>query len=317
MKYEIMLGILLELLNKKTASASYLAEKFEVSIRSIYRYIHCIELAGVPIYTIRGANGGFGIVDTYKINSTFMTVNEFEQVIDALSAINDGVPDKVLQSAITKLKATVKNEFSGFDIKSGNLIIDGGPWGDSQGYKSKLLVIKECIENKTQLFIRYHDREGKITERTIDPYIIVFKQGLWYVYAYCNLRKTFRFFKTGRIESATILKSTFIRQDISEKELPLDFWHNSTQTRDVALQIDPRCLSDAEEWLGIENVNIEQGKHIARLKLPYDDGLVSKIMSYGNGIKVLYPAELKQKIKDCAKQIINLYNNAKNIEQNG
>ena len=313
MKFETMFAILLELLNKKTASAAYLAEKFEVSVRSIYRYIHCIELAGVPIYTVRGANGGFGIMDTYKINSTFMTVNEFEQVIGALSAINDGVPDKVLQSAITKLKATIKNEYSGFDIKSGNLIIDGGPWGDSQGYKSKLLVIKTCIENKTQLFIRYHDREGNITERTIDPYVIVFKQGLWYVYAYCNLRKTFRFFKTGRIESATILKSSFIRQDISEKDLPLDFWHNSTTARDVALEIDPKCLSDAEEWLGIENVGTEQGRHIARLKLPYDDGLVSKIMSYGNGIKVLYPAELKQKIKDCAKQIIKLYNNGKDV----
>ena len=312
MKYETMLAILLELLNKKCVTASYLAEKFEVSKRSIYRYIHSIELAGVPIYTTRGSSGGFGIVDTYKINSTFMTVNEFEQVINALSAINDGVPDKVLQSAITKLKATVKNEYSGFDIKSGNLIIDGGPWGDSQGYKSKLLVIKECIENKTQLFIRYHDREGKITERTIDPYIIVFKQGLWYVYAFCNLRKTFRFFKTGRIECATILKSTFIRQNISEKELPLDFWHNSTQTRDVALEIDPKYLSDAEEWLGIENIRSEQGKNIARLKLPFDNGLVSKIMSYGNGIKVLFPAELKQKIKDCSKQILELYSTSVN-----
>ena len=310
MKFEIMFGILMELLAKKCVTASYLAEKFGVSRRSVYRYISAVENAGVPIYHLRGQDGGFGIMDTYKITSTFMTVNEFEQVIKALTAITEGIPDKVLDSAIMKLKATVKNEFSGFDIKSGNLIIDGGPWGDAQGYKSKLLVIKQCIEDKKQLFIRYHDRSGKVTERVIDPYLIVFKQGLWYVYAYCNLRKTFRFFKTGRIERAAVLDSAFIRQDISRQELPLDFWHNNTAARDVVLEISPKCLSDAEEWLGIENVHSERDKYIARIKLPYDDGLVSKIMGYGDGIKVLSPKELQDKIKECAAGLIKLYDDA-------
>ena len=64
MKYEIMIGILIQLLGKKCVSAKYLAEKFGVSVRSIYRYIDAIDAAGVPIYTVRGNNGGFSIVDT-------------------------------------------------------------------------------------------------------------------------------------------------------------------------------------------------------------------------------------------------------------
>ena len=307
MKFEIMLGILFDLLSKRFVKASVLAEKYEVSVRSIYRYINSLELAGVPLYTVRGNRGGFAIIDTYKFSSTFMTVKEFEHTINTLTAICDSVPDKVLSAAINKLKAAVKNEYSGFDVKSGNLIIDAGPWGDTVGYKSKLLIIQKGIEENKKLFVKYHDRNGEITERLIEPHVIVFKQGLWYVYAYCHLREDFRFFKTGRIEHATISNQTFTRRDLSKTELPLDFWHTNVEAKEVVMEIDKKYLSDVEEWLGIENVKKVNGKHVANVKLPFDNGLVMKIMSYGSGIKVLEPQELKNQIKNCAKSILENY----------
>ncbi len=308
MKYEIMLSILFELMSKKCVTAKYLSNKYEVSVRSIYRYINCLELSGVPLYTIRGRDGGFAIVDTFRFSSTFMTVNEFEQTISALSAIVESVPNKTLDSAINKLKSTIKNEYSGFDLKSGNLIIDAGPWGDTVGYKSKLSIIEKSIESLNKLSIKYHDRNGQISERIIEPHVILFKQGLWYVFAYCNLRKEFRFFKTGRIESATILKEKFIRKDISKMDLPLDFWHNSIEAEQVVMEVDKNVISDVEEWLGIENVEVVEDKFIARASLPYDDGLVSKIMSYGKGIKVISPKKLAEKIKTTAEELIKQYN---------
>jgi len=186
-------------------------------------------------------------------------------------------------------------------------VIDGGPWGDTNGYKTKLSVLQKAIENCEKLSITYHDREVNVTERVIEPYVIVFKQGLWYVYAYCNLRKDFRFFKTGRIESATLTKEYFTRKDITKMDLPLDFWHNTVEAEQIVMEISEKYLSDIEEWLGIENVGIENGKHIARVTLPYDDGLVSKIMSYGDSIKVLEPAKLTEKIKQSAESLIKVY----------
>lgn len=307
MKYEIMLKILFELLAKKCVKAQYLAQKFEVSVRSIHRYLNCLELAGVPIYTIRGNNGGFAIVDTYKLNSTFMTKNEFDQTITALNAITESVPNSTLNNVISKLKAVAKNEYNSFDIKSGNLIIDAGPWGDTVGYKNKLTITQKSIEENKKLFIRYHDRNGDVTERTIHPHIILFKQGLWYVFAYCETRKEFRFFKTGRIEFANLLTDSFERQDLSNMDLPLNFWQNSIKTQTVILEVDKKYLSDVEEWLGIENVKNVNGKYIAEASLPFDDGLTSKIMSYGNGIKVVEPIELKENIKKFAQELINLY----------
>ncbi len=307
MKYEIMIGILFDLLSKRSVPASYLAEKYGVSTRSIYRYLESLELAGVPIYTIRGNGGGFSIVDTYKLSSTFLSRKEFEQVIHTLSAIVESVPNKEIQSAITKLEAIKKHEYSGFDIKSGNLIIDGGPWGDTVGYKTKLVILQKCIEENKQLLIKYHDRNGAITERVIEPYVIVFKQGIWYIYAFCSLRQEFRFFKTGRIENATITDKTFIRKELSEKELPFDVWYESVEAVPVMLKVEKSILSDVEEWLGVENVTEENGEFIAKASLPFDKGLVSKIISFGKGLKVLSPDTLRLEVIKMAKQIIENY----------
>lgn len=307
MKFEIMLGILFELLSKKCVKAQHLADKFEVSTRSIHRYINGLEMAGVPIYTLRGSNGGFAIIDTYRFSSSFMTEKEFTETINALTAICESVPNKILSSAINKLKSVIKNESSALNLKSGNLIIDAGPWGDAVGYKTKLTVIQRSIEEQKKLYIKYHDRNGDVSERIVEPHVIVFKQGLWYVFAFCNLRQEFRFFKTGRIEQANVLDEKFTRHDLSQIDMPLNFWENSFATTDVMFEIDKSCLSDVEEWLGIENVKLINGKHIANVKLPYDNGLVTKIMSYGNGIKILSPISLINDVKLCAEQIIENY----------
>lgn len=307
MKQEIILSILLELLSKKSVSASYLSDKYQVSVRTIYRYMEDIEGAGVPIYTIRGNNGGFSIVDTYKLPSTFLTKKESDQVISALKAVNEGVDNKELASAILKLQANKKNENNGFSVQGGNLVIDAGPWGDTRGYKYKLSIVQQSIDTLSQLQIKYHDRNGEITERNIEPHLIVFKQGLWYVYAYCNLRQEFRFFKIGRIESANIQSTKFTRRELSQLDLPLDFWHSDVTAEEVKLEIRKNILSDVEEWLGIENVKEVNGKFIAEAFLPYDKGLISKIMSYGSGIKVLKPQKLKEEIEHCCRDIINNY----------
>ncbi len=307
MKFEIMVNILFDMLSKKTVSAKYLADKYEVSIRTIYRYIQSLEYAGVPLYTTRGNGGGFSLIDTYRLSASFLTKSEFEQTASAITGILSGLPNKTLESALNKLKGTVKNEYCNYNLTNGNLIIDAGPWGDAVGYKSKMSVIQKCIEDKLVLDITYHDRNGNVTKRSIEPHIIIFKQGLWYVYSYCRLRQTFRFFKIGRIELANAKDEKFTRREIPTENLSLDIWSNNTLAQEVVMEISASCLSDVEEWLGIENVKKIDGINIATAKLPTDNGLVSKIMSYGCGIKVIKPKELKDKIKLVADEIAKNY----------
>lgn len=302
-----MIGILIQLLGKKCVSAKYLAEKYGVSVRSIYRYIDAIDMAGVPIYTIRGNNGGFSIIDTYKLPSTFFTKKEYDVTISALTGLSDGLANNTLQNVIDKLKAVCKTQISGFDISSGNLVIDGGCWGDTNGYKLKLQIIQQAIENNQKLLIKYHDRNGTKTERIIEPHIVVFKQGLWYVYAFCNLRNEFRFFKTGRIEYANLLTDKFEKKFIKKEDLPFDYWHDNVTSEEVVMEISNEYLSDIQEWIGVENISVENGKNVARVSLPYDKGLITKIMSYGTGIKVISPKKLIDSQKEFANKILENY----------
>ena len=101
--------------------------------------------------------------------------------------------------------------------------------------------------------INYLDRNGEKSVRLIEPHNIVLKQGLWYVFAYCNLRNEFRLFKIGRIEKLTLLKETFEKRPIPEI-LPFENWYLADNTELVEFEVDEKVAPDVEEWLGVNNV---------------------------------------------------------------
>lgn len=303
MKYEIMTGMLFDLLSKKSVKATYFASKYEVTTRTVYRYIDELSLAGVPIESTRGANGGFKIMDGFKLSASYLTEKEFEVVINSLSAINNEVHGEVLSSAISKLKAT-KRGVSAVNVKTGNLVIDAGAWCDSAGYKDKLSLINGAIDDNKVINFTYHDRNGSQSSRFAEPHTILFKEGTWYVYAFCRLREEFRFFKVGRMTEIKATSEVFMRKDLPSL-LPFDNWYESSSLIDVKLKVEDHSLFAVEEWLGVENIYKENDVFYAKASLPDEDSLVGKILSLGVGVKVIAPETLKNKIKKAVKDIYN------------
>ncbi|MBS1456786.1 MAG: YafY family transcriptional regulator [Clostridia bacterium] len=305
MKYEIMINILFDLLSKKLVSARYLADKYEVSQRTIYRYIDGLSLAGIPVITVRGASGGFKIAEGYRISFGFLTKEEHESVISALKAVFEETNNKNLESALSKF-AGVKRIDGEFSMKTGNLVIDEGPWCNSGGYKDKLSLLTSATENRNALKIFYHDREGKASERIIEPHVMVFKQGMWYVYAFCRKRGEFRFFKVGRIESLDKTGEIFVRRTVPET-LPFEDWYTKGDLEFVEMKIERPYVAPVGEWLGVENLYYEKDGCYAKLSLPEDDGLIAKILSFGSGVKVVKPESLVKKITAKITEINSLY----------
>ena len=110
MKFQIMIGILFTLLSRRKVSAAYLASKYGVSVRSVYRYVDEMTIAGVPIDVARGANGGIYISDAYKLPRGFLTKEEYGRAMDAMLAMFERTNDPVRGSAIVKLSAQEKAE---------------------------------------------------------------------------------------------------------------------------------------------------------------------------------------------------------------
>lgn len=302
MKYEIMLKIMMLLLSKRKVTARELADRFSISTRSVYRYIEELDVCGVPVDISRGRYGGITVADTFRLPSGFFTREEFSATVNALEAMKSQVSDESVETALEKLQRQQKNEKRELSV-CGNIIIDGGTWGESKKFTDKMRVCETAVNERKCLMIDYISRGGEHSKRVIDPYVLVFKQNVWYIYAFCHTKQTFRTFKIGRIKSATFTGEEFTRTEITRDDIDMNFGYSDDELTEVTFEIEKNSLADAEEWLGIDNIEPRRDKFIARLSLPDNGGLVNKILSYGGAVKVLEPLALKEKIKSAARAI--------------
>ena len=307
MKFSILLAILFELLAKRKLTAPYLAEKHEISTRTVYRYIDLLSMT-VPVYVKRGRNGGICISDNYKLPVGFMTAEEYEAAIEALSAMYSQLPQERFLAAKRKLSAQVKLEARELTLSGdlGNILVDGGTWGDTRNFSEKIRLVEECLRNKLVLEIEYHSRTGEKTSRKIEPHVLVFKQNVWYVYAFCHKQRDFRLFRLGRIFSLLKTEERFRKRPFARKDIPLNYW-TSERSVDASFEISETAFADAQDWLGVENMQLKNGVWLAEVTLPDDETLVQKIVSLGAGIKVLSPQPLRERVATAAEAVAALY----------
>ena len=308
MKFSILLDILMDVLQKRKVTAAELAEKYETSTRSIYRYIDELSFS-VPIYIQRGRGGGICLSDNYKLPVGFMNKEEFQATIDALDATFAQLPEERFMAAKRKMTTCrqasfVERTYIGEDS---TLLIDGGTWGDTQKFADKMRYISDCIRNTTTIEIVYRDKTGVASRRKIQPHLLILKQNVWYVYAFCLKQRAFRLFRLGRIFATFATGESFVRQPFKKEDLPLNFWVNESEPIDVKLQIDERVLLEVQDWLGVENIRQSEGSWVANVCLPNDEFLPKKIIGFGSGVKVLSPQALKEQVKEELQKINALY----------
>ncbi|MCD8371973.1 MAG: YafY family transcriptional regulator [Clostridia bacterium] len=303
MKYQIMIKILMLLLSKRKVCAREIAAKYDISVRSVYRYVEELIVSGIPVDVTRGRYGGISIADTFRLPAGYFTRDEYSASINALKAMASQVNDENILSALEKLQRQSKAESRDFTV-SGGIIVDGGTWGDTRKFSDKMAVCEKAVNEGLCLDIDYISREGEHSRRIIDPHVLIFKQNVWYVYAFCHTKQDFRTFKIGRIKSARYTGKSFEKKKISREDIPLNFYYRSDELVDVKFEIEKQKLPDVEEWIGIDNIEPRGNAFIAELSLPDDDILVNKILSFGGGVKILSPESLREKVKLAAAKII-------------
>ncbi len=307
MKLQTLIEILFILLSRNKVTAKYLASRFDLSLRTIYRYIDELSLV-IPIYNTRGRNGGYSVSETYKLPASFFTKDESEFLKGVLSNMNDEVNSQTLSKILDKITSVSKKGDDNERLNFGNLIIDGGPWGDVEGYKKSVTFFENAIENKKVVHISYLNKNGDSSLRDIEPHTLILKQGLWYVYAYCQKRLEFRLFKLARVEMANETGKTFIRKDTKDLKETLNNWYDNLSSEPVTLKVDKSIKADVEEWLGVDKVKtLTDGTIEATFNLPIDDILVGKILAFKSKVTVLEPNKLKDAVKNSAKEVAKLY----------
>lgn len=176
MKLGRLVSILVLLLRKERIQAKELAEIFEVSVRTILRDVDAINLAGIPIVTYQGANGGIGIAEGYRLDKSVLTEDDMSTIISTLRGISGTMPDSKHEVLMEKLRnALPSSQLDSLDTKVQQFIIDLSPWGSNELFKHSVACIRRSIENNNEIEFIYIDSSGNRTNRRVEPYSLVLK----------------------------------------------------------------------------------------------------------------------------------------------
>lgn len=310
MKKHVTLGIMLTLLNGKRITASYLAEKYEVSKKTIYRSIETLLEAGMPISCLQGKNGGYELIQTSKINSSFFTFKELCSFISFLKSNSKCIIDEDPFPIEERLDLLENKNFAlEIENQSKSLVIDTNSWGQNYSENEKTRIIKKAINETTKLLITYQNKSDlHVNERTIHPYTLVLKTNIWYVYAFCENRKSFRLFKLSRIMNLINLKDKYIKREIDILSKP---WNSEFKTNleviNLEMLCNKSCMPEIYEWLGKDIYVCDKlNKKIIKAQANFSYGLVHKIMEFGNKITILKPEKLSAALlNECNEICLN------------
>ncbi len=156
------------LMQKKKVTAKELADRFEVSTRTIYRDIETLSRANIPIYSSKGKDGGIGILEEYVLNKTILSEEEQNQILFALQGMKK-VSGQDEKDILEKLSILFNKQINDW-IK-----IDFSNWGEDNTQKERFDMIKAAILNKNQIQFVYYNSNGEATKRIVEPLQIWFK----------------------------------------------------------------------------------------------------------------------------------------------
>ena len=213
MKIDRLIGILSVLLQEEKTTAPELAERFEVSRRTINRDIEDLCKAGIPILAVQGSGGGISIMDGYRMDRTILTSRDMQMILAGLRSLDSVSGTRYYGQLMEKIQTGSSEFISGKD----SILIDLSSW-----YKASLTpkidVILSSIENRKLLEFRYYS-PSRESSRTIEPYYLVFKWSSWYVWGWCTTKEDFRLFKLNRMDSVAETDQSFVCRDVPLPDL--------------------------------------------------------------------------------------------------
>lgn len=301
MKIDRLIGIITILLNNDRTKAKDLAERFEVSIRTIHRDIENICKAGIPIITYQGGGGGISIAEGYKLDKNILTNDELDNIITGLKSIASITNNSSIQLLLEKLSPEQDDIIS----MSGDIFIDLTSFYKTS-LNQKISLLRQAISNNFMVCFDYFSSKGN-SRRNVEPYFITFKWSAWYVFGYCKLRNDFRLFKLNRISNLKILNIKYTLRDVPNEKLNLDNYFQKDK-KIITMLIDRSLEYQIVDRYGIDSYEITEDNHI-KFSLFYNNHeyAMDFIRSLGDKVYILSPKSIIDELKTNAKNILEMY----------
>ena len=297
MQIHRMLEIVTLLLGGNALTAGFLAERFEVSARTIYRDVEALSEAGIPVYMTKGRGGGIALTPGYALGKALLTEGERADVLASLKALGSVAPGES-DGALKKLGAL-------FGAAAADWIeVDFSAWGDPPGVAEAFSLVKSAILGRQVVRFEYSSGRGETTLRTVEPLKLYFKGQAWYLYGFCRSRQDFRFFKLSRMRN--LVKS----EQVFSRECPATALNSNPLPRGEKVEVAIR-LTAAQSFRVYDEFEryefLPDGSFLVRASLTRDEGLFQYILSFGEHAEVLEPKEVRAEIAERLKKTLACY----------
>lgn len=300
MKIDRLIGILSVLLQQDMVTAPCLAERFEVSRRTINRDIEDLCRAGIPIVTMPGAGGGISIMENYKVNRTVFTTREMQDILAGLRSLDSVSGTNQYGLLMEKLAA------GGSDFVAGNqsVLIDLSSW-----YKAdlapKIEIIRAAIDGRQELEFLYFSpkKEGR---RRIESYYLIFRWSSWYVWGWCTSCRDFRLFKLNRMAELRLSRAGFEPRKVPLPDLKNErIFPGGIRVKAV---FEPECKWRLVEEFGLDCFEEqEDGKLLFHADYTDQDNLISWLLTFGDRAELLEPENIRKELRELIEAMRERY----------
>ena len=320
MKSSRLLEMLLLLQARGQVTAAELAERLEVSPRTVYRDAEALSSAGVPIYTERGRAGGIRLLPGYRTDVTGLTQDEARAlfVLTTGGAQEDLGLGTAARSAILKVMRAVPEPFRpAAAATSQRILVDPAGWMRPPDPVGALGVLQGAVFTDRRLRLRYRSSgQGSASVRVVDPYGLVCKAGIWYLVADSGGEP--RLFRVSRVASAVVDEEPVRRRAGMELAEVWSLLRREVEDRPAPLEVVVRVR---REWLDLFGRMC--AAHLAgplphaagewtQVRLRYPGVMAARpLLSFGANVEVVSPASVRADLAAVAAEIVDQYSNVR------
>ncbi|MFF2484595.1 helix-turn-helix transcriptional regulator [Paenibacillus sp. NPDC058071] len=300
-KVERLISIIMILLKKDIVSTTEFAQLFNVSKRTILRDMETLSLSNIPIYSIIGVNGGYGIMDEYKVDKRLLSSSDLDNILTALSGLEQILISEEVEVTIKKIEAMVSPL-----APKGSIQLSFYDWEGRSEIRLTLKTCQEAILKRRLVSFNYIDKNDTATKRTVEPYQLHFSETSWYLKGFCLQRMGYRTFKLSRIDDLNMNEQTFTpRDDLLEHEQEPSYHPELVAVKAL---ISPGIKDQFIERYGRKSIeNYSPEYLLATIYVPQNSMGFGFLASFGTNLKIVEPSAYVEDFRKFLTKTMDKY----------
>jgi predicted DNA-binding transcriptional regulator YafY len=303
-------AILIQLQTRRVLPAREIAERYGISLRTVYRDIRALEDAGVPVGAEPGK--GYFLAEGYHLPPVMFTPDEAGAMLlgaKLIEKFSDSSVNQHFAGALDKIKAVLGETDQDYlnQLDALVTVLSIAPRDREQSPGNMLIAIQTVLADNRVVCIDYHSNsKDEVTRRTVEPLGLCFYAGNWHLLAYCHLRGQYRDFRVDRIQSLESTGQQFDRNRHGDLDQLVRHIVLPTDLKPAALRFTPhtaRMIDNQKYYFGFVRQYEQEAGIVMEFLVPDYDYLARWLLSFIDQVTVLAPAVLEETIAAYVRQL--------------